>query len=177
LQYIARIFLPSPVVRSKLLSTNEIFAAPKQNDDVRPIGIGFTLRKLAAKVCLWATQGGFNDAHFGDLQYAMRLNGMEEIIHLFGTEMERRRDWDLFNADGDSAFNLRNCLPYDQAMYLHCSETWYYGLPDNIKSIVCKNGYHQGDVPVWLYVVTILSLLLRIRDHAKKGSVSIELTY
>jgi hypothetical protein len=42
---------------SKTLSSNEIFAAPKKNGDVRPIGIGFTLRKLAAKPILRETRG------------------------------------------------------------------------------------------------------------------------
>lgn len=91
------------------LSSNEMFMAAKSSpDDVRPIGIGFTLRKLAASVCLNASQRTFNNEHFGQLQYARKRNGMEEILHLFAARMENDPSLDVFNADGDNAFNLGN---------------------------------------------------------------------
>jgi hypothetical protein len=107
---------------------------------------------------------------------------MEEIIHLFASEMGHRPDYDVLNGDGDNAFGEANrllallrimkefskALPYARAMYLHESKAWYYGLPDKIQSMVCKNGFHQGDVlATWLYLMTIHPLLLRINQHVK----------
>ena len=49
-------------------------------------------------------------------------------------------------------------------MYLEESTAWYHGLPDNIKPVFCRNGYHQGDVLAsWLYVMTIQPLLVHIK--------------
>jgi hypothetical protein len=51
-------------------------------------------------------------------------------------------------------------------MYLQLSETWYFGLSESIKSMVCRNGYHQGDVlATWLYIMTIQPRLQKIKDH------------
>ena len=69
------------------------------------IGIGTTLRKLAAKALLNASQANFNATHFKDLQLALKKNGMEEIIHMFAETMERDPTLDVFCADGDNAFN------------------------------------------------------------------------
>ncbi len=161
-----------------VLSSNEMFAAPKSGDDVRPIGIGTTLRKLAAKALLNASQANFNATHFKDLQLALKKNGMEEIIHMFAETMERDPTLDVFCADGDNAFNAANrirglrevkenfpaALAYAKDMYLEESTAWYHGLPDNIKPVFCRNGYHQGDVLAsWLYVMTIQPLLVHIK--------------
>ena len=160
-----------------MLSSNEMFAAPKSNEDVRPIGIGCTLRKLAAKACLNVSQAHFNATHFGDLQLAMKRNGIEEIVHMFAESMEKDPSLDVFCADGDNAFNAANriaglrevkdhfpaALAHCRDMYLDESTAWYY---DNIEPILCRNGYHQGDVLAsWLYVMTIQPLLLHIKNE------------
>jgi hypothetical protein len=144
-----------------VLSSNEMFAAPKSGDDVRPIGIGTTLRKLAAKASLSASQASFNASHFNDLQLALKKNGMEEIIHMFAETMESDPTLDVFCADVDNAFNAANrirglrevkdnfpaALVYAKDRYPEESTAWYHGLPDNIiKPVFCRNGYHQGDV-------------------------------
>ena len=168
---------------SSLLRQNELFACPKSNGDVRPIGIGFTYRKLTSMVLLHVTQEQFNDKHFGLLQCAMRRNGMEEIVHLIGTTLEIHPELDLFCADGDNAFNRANriiglhevksefdtALPLLRNMYLQESQQWFFGLPDSIKPVICKNGYHQGDVLAsWLYIMTIQPLLKQISDMVKE---------
>lgn len=113
----------------------------------------------------------------------MKKNGMEEIIHLFANHLERDSTLDVFCADGDNAFNAANrirglqevkdhfpgALAYAKDMYLDQSTAWYYGLPDEIKPIFCKNGYHQGDVLAsWLYVMTIQPLLHHIQTEMKR---------
>ena len=149
-----------PTEVSCLLRQNELFAEPKSNGDVRPIGIGFTLRKITAMAVLHTTQESFNDKHFGLLQCAMRRSGMEEIVHLISFVRVRRPDLDLFCADGDNTFNRANritgldevkknwkyALPHLKNMYLQDSSMWYYGLADSIRTLDCKNGYYQGDV-------------------------------
>ena len=102
---------------------------------------------------------------------------MEEIIHMFAETMERDPTLDVFCADGDNAFNAANrirglgevkdnfpaALAYAKDMYLEESTAWYHGLPDNIKPVFCRNGYHQGHVLAsWLYVMTIQPLLVHI---------------
>jgi len=79
-----------------------MFAAPKKNVDVRPIGIGSTLRKLAAKALLNLSQS------VGDLQLALKRNGREDIVHMFAQKMEEDPSLDIFCADGDNAFNAAN---------------------------------------------------------------------
>ena len=96
---------------------------------------------------------------------------MEEFIHMFAETMERDPTLDVFCADGDNAFNAANrirglrevkenfpaALAYAKDMYLEESTAWYHGLPDNIKPVFCRNGYHQGDV------MTIQPLLVHIK--------------
>ena len=97
---------------------------------------------------------------------------------MFAETMERDPTLDVFCADGDNAFNAANrirglrevkenfpaALAYAKDMYLEESTAWYHGLPDNIKPVFCRNGYHQGDVLAsWLYVMTIQPLLVHIK--------------
>lgn len=171
-----------PAAVAAFLSSNELFAAPKPNGDVRPIGIGSTLRKLAATICMQASQRELNMEHFGNLQYGMRPGGMEEIIHMFATTMELSPGSCVLCIDADNAFNMANritglqqvmekfpsALAYARDMYLEESSAWFYGLPDNIKAIMSRNGFHQGDVLAsWMYMMTIHPLLVHIAQELK----------
>jgi hypothetical protein len=173
--------IPQPV--RELLSTNEIFAAPKKDGDVRPIGMGLTLRKIAAKVCLNASQGGFNQGKFGTEQSALKEHGMEKICHLFGTEMERDDTLDVYNADGDNAYNVANrvggawetmnsfpqALAYARSTYLDPSTAHFFEDSGNIRPISSRVGFHQGDVlATWLYIMSIQPMLKRIIDHVER---------
>jgi len=168
---------------SSILRSNELFAAPKSNNDVRPIGIGVLYRKLAG-MCILGKTRAFNEEHFGLLQCAMRKGGMEETIHLIQHTLAERPDLVTFCADGDNAFNRANqrkgleetrkhcdlAFPHLRNMYLEESQQWYFGLPDNIKSITCKNGYHQGDVlATWAYIMTIQPLLVNIQTYLERN--------
>jgi hypothetical protein len=173
--------IPQPV--RELLSTNEIFAAPKKDGDVRPIGMGLTLRKIAAKVCLNASQGGFNQGKFGTEQSALKEHGMEKICHLIGTEMERDDTLDVYNADGDNAYNVANrvggawetmnsfpqALAYARSTYLDPSTAHFFEDSGNIRPISSRVGFHQGDVlATWLYIMSIQPMLKRIIDHVER---------
>ena len=69
--------IPEPI--SHVLSDNELIAIPKGPADIRPIGIGSTLRKLAALVIM-RRLNSFNNEHFKNFQFGMQRNGMEHII-------------------------------------------------------------------------------------------------
>lgn len=60
-------------------------------------------------------------------------------------------------ADGDTAFNAANRIRGLREVKENFPAAWYHGLPDNIKPVFCRNGYHQGDV------MTIQPLLVHIK--------------
>jgi len=168
---------------SRAFRSNELFAGPKPNGDVRPIAMGFTLRKLVATFVLQSAQANFNESHFGTLQFAMQRCGMEDIVHLIALSRETHPELDLFCADGENAFNCANrstgldqikthfpsAFPHLRNMYLKPSDQWYFGLPDNIKDISGCNGFHQGDVlATWAYIMTIHPLLSHISKTLKE---------
>jgi hypothetical protein len=90
------------------LRDNELFAGPKGEDDVRPIAIGNTYRKLAAMAIMRVAQEDFNERYFGNLQFAMKKNGIEEIIHTFALSLEMNPELSIMNVDGMNAFNMTN---------------------------------------------------------------------
>ena len=59
---------------------NEIMAMPKGQSDVRPVGIGCTLRKLSS-IAAFQRLMEFNYSHFDSLQFGLRSNGLETIVH------------------------------------------------------------------------------------------------
>jgi hypothetical protein len=163
---------------SDFLSTNEIIALRKPNNDVRPIGIGLTLRKLSASWILRTTYKK-NSTFFRGLQYGLKPCGMEEIIHALAIKLEKFPSLDLFNIDAENAFNSANrfgameqilsqfpqAFPYIQQMYFTSSHAWYHGLTDCIKEITFLAGFHQGDVlGTWLYITSIQPLLKSLQQ-------------
>ena len=110
LSNIINIFLKGiePLEVSSVLRDNELFAGPKGEDDVRPIAIGNTYRKLAAMAIMRVAQEDFNEQYFGNLQLAMKKNGMEEIIHTFALSLEMTPELSIMNIDGMNAFNMAN---------------------------------------------------------------------
>jgi hypothetical protein len=113
---------------------------------------------------------GFSSSHFGNLQYAMRKNGMEEIIQRAALTFDEFPNLEILAADGDNVFNLANRItglieildrnPKAFAMmknrYLHPSRGWYFGVSDEIREVGCTNGFQQGDVMATCgYIMTI----------------------
>ena len=99
-----------------LLRDNVMVGIPKDNNDVRPIGMGITVRKLASifllkytSIATSATLQGqdepFNSSHFKDLQYGLTSLGTENIIHSLRLRHELHPEEDIFTPDADNAFN------------------------------------------------------------------------
>jgi hypothetical protein len=161
------------------LADNEIIAIPKAVDDIRPIGMGGVLRKLASTVIFQETSIDFNKSYFGDLQLAFYPAGIEEVVHSFNINMQVHPDWDVFAMDADNAFNSANrlqtlltikehfpsALPLLLDMYLEESNGWLFGLTDGIAPIKSSEGFHQGDVlATWAYSMGIQPLIKRISE-------------
>ena len=171
----------TPPVISALLSDNELIALPKSDTDIRPIGIGSTLRKLAALVVMNRLQS-FNKKHFSYLQYGMKSNGMEQIIHNMRVRNSLFPDFDVFCMDADNAFNRANrlrgleqvmlhfpeALPFLREMYLHSTDGWFSASPD-LYRIGSNSGYHQGAVLAsWLFNMTIQPFLRKVREEIRE---------
>ncbi len=159
----------------------EMFAGPKGEDDVRPIGIGGTFRKIAATVLFKSSQV-FNAKHFGRLQFALLKSGTDQIIHAFVMSLTSAPNKCKFAMDAINAFNKANrkrglaevftyfkqALPYLLTMYGDDLNCWYYGLPDAIAAIKAQEGFTQGDVmATWAYIMTIQPFLKGI--HSRLG--------
>ena len=177
-QLIANCEYPAEIAPA--LRDNEIIAIPKNQviPDVRPIGIGATLRKLCSS-CIAKKNYKLNEKRFRSHQMGLKPNGVEAIIHKLNLSIEKHPEYDVFTIDADNAFNRSNrilglcevkkhCpgnLPFLKSMYLCRSNGWYSGLPDGIKNIGSLHGYHQGDVLAsWLYVLTNQPLLESIHE-------------
>jgi hypothetical protein len=166
---------------ASFLRDNELFAAakPKKPNDVRPIGKGDVLRKIASKLCLqFIEKSHFNEKHFHQLQFATFRNGTEQIIHSFRLASEMHPEWDKFAMDGDNAFqrisrlvglhqvmqHFPAVLPFLRSMYGHTSHAWYLGEQDNIFPVLSAEGAHQGDVlGTWLFIMALQPFLLNLQ--------------
>jgi hypothetical protein len=162
------------------IKDNHLIAIFKPNsDDIRPIGMGSSIRKIAATIAFHRTNQLFNSEHFKNLQFALDDVGMERIIHSLKICQQRNPTWDVVKIDADNAFNrvdriegllqikelFPSVFPLLRDMYLDSSEGWYYGLPDKIKSVSSEVGFHQGDVlATWMFIMTIQPMLKEIRQ-------------
>jgi hypothetical protein len=155
---------------TNLLRANELVAIPKSNNDVRPIGIGSCLRKIASKCAFNSISREFQRQHFAGKQYVMERQGMETILHSLMCKREVNPHWDLFAIDADNALNSANrmvgllevskrvkvLLPLMRAMYLGNSDGWYLGPEGGNEAVLSQAGYHQGDVlATWMYIIII----------------------
>jgi hypothetical protein len=176
LSKIANVDVPK-IVFSSFFDT-ELFAAPKKSNDVRPISINDTMIKLVKKVMFKITSE-FNRDFFVGIQYALKSNGAEEIVHTLRAAFELNPDYDTFALDGENAFNKLNrkqslfqikqnfpmLLPLLRENYGISRNCWYYGLEDAIKPVASQEGMNQGDVlATWGYCVGIHSFLQNLRD-------------
>ena len=168
---------------AEVFRDNELLALPKPgSDDVRPIGVGITFRKLASLVISRKMQNFTND-YMNKFQYVMRRNGCESIQISLKEISERNPFNDMYTIDADNAFNRVNRLKgiteiikhcpeissFVKAMYLEKSKGWYYGLHDAIKEITSSMGFHQGCVLAsWLYAMTTYPLLVHMDETIRR---------
>jgi hypothetical protein len=160
-----------------LLRDNELVAIPKSNNDVRPIGMGSTLRKLCSLILLNSTMmrtdgetKNLNDELFGGRNYGMSRSGCESIVHTMRLCMELHADKDMFCMDADNAFNrasrirglcetFEKCphfLPFLKSMYDEISNGWFFEKALTVRGFESREGFHQGDVfGSWLYCLSM----------------------
>ena len=98
-----------PKLISELLSENQLIALSKGDNDIRPIGIGFTIRKLASLISMNRLYA-FSDEHFKRFQYGMKSNGCETIIQSVSLKKKQNPSLDVFCLDAKNAFNSINRL-------------------------------------------------------------------
>jgi len=139
LTIVARGSAPRPIVN--ILRDNELMALGKvDSDDVRPIGVGGSLRKIIS-TCLFQSDEmkEFNARHFAEHQYGLDRNGIELVAHDIKRRLKLDPTLDLYSVDADNAFNRSNrlrglnevkkfrpgLLPFLRDMYLESSSGWF----------------------------------------------------
>ena len=175
----------------ELLRNNEICGPPKGEDDIRPIGMGECLRKVASICFLVSTNDVpvpddnenvpeicFNKSHFKNLQYGMHSNGCEIIIHQVRASLEKYPERDHFFADAEMAFQKVSrvsglnevrkhfpiIMPFLRQIYGHDSKGWFFNL-QKVLPIASQEGFHQGDVLAsWLYAMTTLPFIIGLHQ-------------
>jgi hypothetical protein len=180
---VANARIPQDVIPA--LRDNEIIAAPKSNDDVRPIVPTCVIRKIASAV-LFRSTANFNGQYFNDLQYALKKCGTEHIINTMRVVSQHNPDKDLFAMDGDNAFNrasrriglrsiLQHCphvFPFMRMLYGHTGREWYFGMDDSIRELLNEEGFLQGDgLALWAYIITLHPFLRALKDHVGISAV------
>jgi len=110
------------------LRDNVLIALQKDPNDpnkIRPIGMGYLIRKLCCIVCLTHMYQARNpngdpflQTIFGNLQYGMESKGTEKVFHALNYSFQKYPDRDLFVADGVNGFNNQSMLPPDDS-FLH----------------------------------------------------------
>ena len=175
--FVANARVPQEVAPA--LRDNEIIAAPKGNDDVRPIVPTCVIRKIASTV-LFQSTANFNIEHFKELQFALKKCGTEHIINTMRVIHERHPGRDVFAMDGDNAFNrvsrrlgLQSILalcpqvfPFLRMLYGTSGRLWYYGMEDSIREIANVEGFLQGDgLALWAYIMTVHPFLHALKQH------------
>ena len=155
-----------------VIRDNELIAIPKSDSDIRPIGIGSTIRKVASMVAFNRLRE-FNKKYFSKFQYGSNKNGGERIIHDIRFRRDQHPSHDFYAIDGVNAFNNANRLiglqqvlsktpqvfAFVREMYLSSSNGWYYG-PDMTYPIKSVNGFHQGDfgiLVVYPYNISVIT--------------------
>ena len=154
------------------LRDNELIALPKSNGDVRPVGMGSSIRKICSILFLSMTSrkelsddgseavSSFNESHFARFQYGMAPKGTEIITHISRLSLEKYPERDVFFMDADNAFNQASRLkglietmkhfpiiiPFLNNIYGQDLNGWYFGLTSGITPIMSHEGFHQGDV-------------------------------
>ena len=161
-----------------------LIALPKPNNDIRPIGLQLTLKKIAATALLRKKETKeFTNNHFGDLQYCMKPFGAEIIAIFFRTLLEEKPNWDFYAMDAQNGFNqvcrvvglnetrknFPQILPFLKFIYGKDSNAWFYGLSEGTEAIQSKEGCQQGDVMSMLfYALTIHPFLQKIHETLGK---------
>jgi hypothetical protein len=168
----------APKIISDLISENKLIAISKGDTDIRPIGIGFTLRKLASLMSMNRLYR-FSDEHFSKFQFGMKSSGCEYIVQSVSMTKRMNPELDTFCLDAKNAFNAINRLhaikeikkhtpeavPFIKDMYLHHTKGWFRN-SDEFNCIASNKGVCQGDVlSSWLFCMVLQPLLEDLNQH------------
>ena len=166
-------------IRNALFDT-ELFAIAKDcnGTDFRPIGMGSTFRKLAAKT-IFHTVKSRSKQIFGDLQMCLQRCGTEAIVHSFRLAYDNCPELDIFAMDASNAYNSANrmrglasiikdfpeAVPFLYSSYGSDSKAWFHGLNQLVNPIVSAEGYQQGDIlGNWCYGLTMMPFCKGLAD-------------
>lgn len=158
-----------------IFRTFDIIALPKNDNDVRPIGLQMLLKKIAMSVVMsHKTMYNFNLNYFKHSQACLTPRGAETIAINFRASLEIDPSLDSFFFDGDNGFNKLNrsqCLwqvfsrfpfifPLINMIYGKDAKAFVLANDGFIDSVDSKEGVQQGDVmAMWLYSLTIHPLV------------------
>jgi len=166
-----------PIEVLPVFTGTDLIAIKKSVDseDVRPIGMGGVLRKIAAKLAFDYTQSsGFNSNEFSKVQYSLVPSGIEQIVHSFQIGLEKHPELDRLAIDASNAFNASNRLralyrimktcpavyPLMRSMYFREGIGWYYGVHEGISEVLSSDGFVQGDaMATWAFNMCINPLI------------------
>jgi len=150
----------------------EIIAARKGDNDVRPIVICGTIRKISLAAARRAFS--FTRSKVFEYQYGLARGGAERIINSMRTAIEINNTYNIVVLDAANAFNSasRNAaidmveehfpvmMPIVQALYGTTATIWYNGMSDTIAQVLAAVGFQQGCVlGSWLYCLSLQKLI------------------
>ena len=190
----------APNMIYEFLHDNQLIPVSKpDSSDVRPVGMGFVLRKITSIFILRYTSHAtsaihtlegedipFNDHHFNGLQYGLEKIGTEKIIHSCRAHQELNPDQDCYLMDAENGFNNSSrvvmlqevkkhfpaLLPFISRMYGTDSIGWVL-MGNEVKKVVAREGFSQGDVLAsWLYCLGQHPLQKMILDEINTYNVN-----
>jgi hypothetical protein len=174
-----------PQVCLPLFRNTHLIAIPKDNSDLRPLGLQSVDRKIFCSALLDDSRFKKNcEKYFKDLQYCMRERGCEEIIHFFNVITQTQPSKSVLKLDGYQGFQrikrdharlqVQRCFPEASplvdALYGNSSQCFYMS-DSGIVSINSNEGCHQGcRIAPWFYSVGVNPLLEKVEVEINEGN-------
>ncbi|NDC79197.1 MAG: hypothetical protein EBZ67_15200, partial [Chitinophagia bacterium] len=160
-----------------------LIALPKENvDDVRPIAMGSTIRKLTGRVMLVKAADDIRRL-LHPLQLGVATpSGCETVLHYCRSVLAVRPDWYILRLDVRNAYNtifraeilqqvkehFPYMFPFVKAIYSGRPKLWVEVLEELQSALRSKEGTQQGDVLAsLLYALALHPVLRRIYEAAQ----------
>jgi len=169
-----------------LFRNTHLIAIPKDQSDLRPLGLQSLDRKLICSALLNDTRfKKHNIDHFKNLQLCFQKRGCEEIIHFFSVLMQTQPSMSFLKLDGYIAYQnisrdyarlqIQRTAPFASplvdALYGDISQSFYMS-DDGIITINSSEGCHQGcKLASWFYSMALQPLLEKIDTTIKDGNL------
>ena len=167
----------APKELAPFLAGAALMALPKDENDLRPVAVGETIRRLTSK-CLCSTVREAAQALFAPLQVGVACpRGGEAAVHVVRQYTERHRDSPsktLLLVDFSNAFNTVDRSKFlaacrEQTPGVAAWASWCYGAPSQLvfheTVIESTAGVQQGDnLGPLLFSLALHPLLSRLKD-------------